>query len=101
MEQPDELGEGDERRRPAAEEDRLEVRRKDLPLELELAQHRIDVRAVLLGPADDGDEVTVAAAVRAERQVHVQVAGRRGRHQLLWPCPMLSTARNASCGTST
>ena len=108
--------------------------------------------------SDDGDEVAVAAAVRAERQVHVEMpraahaltrfgratssppqfgqtcaiasphagqnvhskeqmtsvavgrecgaaalAGRAHleRHQLFSPCPMLSTARNASCGTST
>ena len=128
-------------------------------LELELAQQRVDVGAVLAVAPDDGDEVAVAAAVRAERQVHVEmpraahaltrfgrgdelaaavradvrpsprrrraqnvhsyeqmtrVAVRRERraaalahgahlerHQLFCPCPMLSTARNASCGTST
>ena len=115
---------------------------------------------MLVAAADDGDEVAVAAAVRAERQVHVEVpraahartrlgratssppqfgqtplhlvartpaqnvhsneqmraspsgasaAPQRShvgahleRHQLfLLPWPMLSTARNASCGTST
>src|SRR5580765_6705149 len=71
---PHELGERGERRRAAAEEDRLELRRKKAPLQVELAQQRVDVRTVLAAPADDSDEVAVAAAVRAERQVHVQVA---------------------------
>ena len=160
LEQPHELRQRRERRRAAAEEDRVELRREQRPLELELAEQRVDVRAVLLAAADDGDEVAVAAAVRAERQVHVEVpraplttrsasaarrarrrsSGRRPsmlvgardaeraleradarlavgrerraaaladgshleRHQLFpLPCPMLSTARNASCGTST
>jgi hypothetical protein len=30
---------------------------------------------MVVAPADRGDEVAVAAAVRAERQVHVEVAG--------------------------
>ena len=38
-------------------------------LELQLREQRVDVRAVLSLPADRGDEVAVAAAVRAERQV--------------------------------
>ena len=122
----------------------------------QLAQERVDVRPVQVIAARRRDEVAVAAAVRAERQVDVEVAdahaallGRgtssplqfgqtcsmrlrarpaeralvradrprpvlreRGaaalalgahleRHQLFCPWPMLSTARNASCGTST
>ena len=66
-------------------------------LELELAQQRIDVGVVLAVPPDHRDEVAVAAAVRAERQMDVEVAD--AAHFL--PSPMLSTARNASCGTST
>ncbi len=101
LEQPHEVGQGRERRRAAPEEDRLELARESAALELELPQQRVDVRRVLTRAADDGDEVAVAAAVRAERQVHVQVACAAAVHQL-FPCwPMLSTARNASCGTST
>ena len=66
-------------------------------LELELGEQRVDVGAVVAVAADDGDEVAVAAAVRAERQVHVEVA--RAAH--LRSLSRLSTARNASCGTST
>ena len=47
LEQPHELGQRGERRRAAAEEDRLELRREQRALELELAQQRVDVRAVL------------------------------------------------------
>ena len=67
-------------------------------LELQLAQQRFDVAAVLAVAADDGDEVAVAAAMRAERNVHVQVADVPA-HRV--ESPRLSTARNASCGTST
>src|SRR5436190_817666 len=66
---------------------------------LELAKQCVHVRAVLLAATDDRHEVAVAAPLRAERQVHVQVA--RAAHELLLPWPMLRTARNASCGTST
>ena len=41
--------------------------------QLELAQQRVDVAPVLAVAADDGDEVAVAAARRAERQVDVEV----------------------------
>src|SRR5205085_10576269 len=80
----------------AAEEDALETRRHDVSLERKLGQQRVDVRVVLPGPADHGDEVAVAAARGAEGQVHVQVP----RAHFLLPS-RLSTARNASCGTST
>ena len=66
---------------------------------------------------DDGNEVAVAATVRAEGQVHVEVsddqgiawrflerrnlfAAERPRNHFL-PSFRLSTARKASCGTST
>ena len=86
------LGDG---RRAAAEEDRLDVAEQGA-LELELGEQRVDVGAVVAGVADDGDEVAVAAAVRAEREVHVEVA--RAAHLR---SSRLRTARNASCGTST
>ena len=72
-------------------------------LQLELAQQRIDVRPVLIPRRPtDRDEVAVAAAMGAERQVRRRGGGRRSSlHQLFCPWPMLSTARNASCGTST
>ena len=47
--------------------------REHPPLQLELREQRVDVRRVLLVPPDDRDEVAVPAAVRAERQVHVEV----------------------------
>ena len=100
LEQSHELGEGREGRRAPAEEHRLELAGERAVLQFELAQQRVDVGAVLPGPADDGDEVAVAAAVRAERQVHVEVA-RAAHEPPFCPWPMLSTARNASCGTST
>ena len=87
------LGDG---RRAAAEEDRVDVA-EQVALELELGEQRVDVGAVVAGVADDGDEVAVAAAVRAEREVHVEVA--RAAH--LRSLSRLRTARNASCGTST
>src|SRR5581483_1775256 len=74
-----------QRGRPAAEVDALELRREQRPLELELRQQRGDVALVLAVAADDGDEVAVAAAGRAERQVDVEMARaghdatRRGR----------------------
>ena len=125
---------------------------------VELPQEGVDVRAVLVATADCRDEVAVAAPVRAEREVHVQVPDTRHAsarfglatssppqfghtwsisaphaaqnvhsceqmtaspsgskscaaalaalahleaHDCLLPWPMLSTARNASCGTST
>ena len=64
------LGEG---RRPAAEKDGLELRREQLALELELGQQSVHVAGVLAAAPDDGDEIAVAAPVRAERQVDVQV----------------------------
>ena len=74
LEQPHELGQRGEGRRAAAEEDRLELRREQRALELELLKQRVDVGAVLPAAPDDGDEVAVAAAVRAEGQVHVEMA---------------------------
>ena len=64
------LGEG---RRPAAEEHRLELLREHRTLQLELGEHGIDVGRVLSASPDDRDEVAVPAAMRAERQVHVEV----------------------------
>ena len=69
---------------------------QDRAFELELREQRVDVAVVLALAADGGDEVAVAAAMRAERQVHVEVAD-----HFFGPSSRLSTARNASCGTST
>ena len=65
------LGEGG---RAAPEEDRLGCESEQLALELQLCEQRLDVGRVLAEPADRGHEVAVAAAVGAERQVHVEVA---------------------------
>ena len=89
-EQPLERGELGEGRRPAAEEDASRAAARAGPVELELGEQRLDVGAVLALPADRGDEVAVAAAVRAERQVEVEVRARscrrgvppRPRHEL-------------------
>ena len=86
------LGEG---RRAAAEEDGVHIVREPPALELQLGEQGIDVGIVVAVTPDHGDEVAVAAPVRAERQVHVEVAGAHFRSS------RLSTARNASCGTST
>ena len=88
-----------ERRRAAAQEDRFELGRKQLALERELRQQSVHVGGVLARTADDGHEVAIAAAVRAERQVDVEVPNRAAH--FLPPSLRLSTARNASCGTST
>src|SRR5205807_1183659 len=105
VEQPGELRGGGKRRSAAAEEDRLERGRERGVLELELGEERIHIASVVAGAADEGDEVAVPAAVGAERQVDVQVphATRRRdtRTHRRGSCPRLSTARKASCGTST
>ncbi len=98
-EQPLELRSVGEGRSPAAEEDRLELRGERTALELELGEKRVYIGRLLAAAADDGDEVAVAAAVRAERKMHVQVSG-AAAHFLFVPS-RLRTARNASCGTST
>jgi hypothetical protein len=64
---------GRERGCAPAEEDGLELVGEHPAFRLELLQESVDVRAVLSAPADHGDEVAVAAAVRAERQVDVQM----------------------------
>ena len=68
-------------------------------LQVELAEQGVHIGLVLLASADDGHEVAVAAAVRAEGQMDVEMPG--AAHELFPLWPMLSTARNASCGTST
>src|SRR5207248_8452551 len=85
-------------RRAAAEEDCLELRREQPTLQFELREQRVDVRPVQGPVSDDGDEVAVAAARGTERQVHVEVA--RAAHRFAVSL-RFSTARNASCGTST
>ena len=99
-EQPLELGELRERRRPAAEKHRLDVVCQHVALLLELGEQRIDVGAVLPGSPDHRDEVAVPAAMRAERQVNVEMAD-RAHYERFRSESRFSTARNASCGTST
>ena len=69
------------------------------PLPRQLGEQRVDVRRVLIALPDDGDEVAVPAAVRAEREVDVQMPD--AAHDRFRSVSRLSTARNASCGTST
>ena len=73
VEQALELTSSRERRGATPEEDRLHRLREHAALECELGEQRVDVRPVLLLAADDGDEVAVSAAVRAERKVHVEM----------------------------
>ena len=99
LEQAQEIRERGERGCASAEEDRLELAGQQSALELELPQERVHVGGMLPAPADDRDEVAVAAAVGAEREVDVEVTC--GSAHERWPWPMLRTARNASWGTST
>src|SRR5262249_18009800 len=62
-----------EGRRAAAEEDRLELGGEHTARQLELGEQRVDVRAVQILAPDHGDEVAVAAARGAERQMDIQV----------------------------
>ena len=73
-EEPSERRRLGERRGAAAEEDALDLLGEQSALEVELGQQRVDVAAVLAVVTGNGDEVAVAAAVRAERQVDVEVA---------------------------
>ena len=68
------------------------VRRERVALQLELGDQRVDVARVVVAPADGGDEVAVAAAVRAERKVDVEVA-RAGHGR--WYTHSLSAANGA------
>ena len=86
----------------ASEEDGFERLGQDASLQLELAEESVDVPRVLLRPPDQRDEVAVAAAMGAKRQVDVEMADAfdQSRHERRSPF-RLSTARNASCGIST
>src|SRR6185436_20254605 len=100
--------------RATSHEHRLERAGENPALAVELREKRVDVAPMLLAAAHGGDEVAVAAAMRAEWQVDVQMAdaardpGRRktrgslsrGGHFFFSPS-RFRTARNASCGTST
>jgi hypothetical protein len=111
-----------EGRRPPAHEDGLDASREAPALLLELGEECVRIRAMLLPPADGRHEVAVPAPVDAEREMDVEVpdtaghlerrpggskkrrrVGRGdGRHRYRFLSPSrLSTARNASCGTST
>ena len=87
------------RRRAPAEKDRLQLRREPAALELELGEQPLDVIGVLGAPPDRRHEVAVAAPVRAEGKVHVEMPGAEDHD--FFSVSRLSTARNASCGTST
>jgi hypothetical protein len=87
-----------ERRRTPADEHRFEPPGERVVLEFQLGEQGFHVAVVLLAPAHERDEVAVPAAVRAEREVHVEVAGLRGHR---FEPSRSSTARKASCGTST
>src|SRR6266511_5758870 len=52
-----------ERRRPAAEEDRLQLGGKQLAFQLELAKQSVDIGAVLPATAHHRDEVAIATPV--------------------------------------
>src|SRR5205823_12909839 len=85
-------------RLPSAKEDGRGLGREQPTLALRLRQQRVDVTTVLLAPSAKRDEVAVAAAMRAERQVDVEMTG--GHTHFRSPS-RFSTARKASCGTST
>ena len=74
-EQPLERARLGERRRAAADEHGVERLGQPATLELELASSASTYARVLVRPPDNGDEVAVAAAVSAERQVDVEVPG--------------------------
>ena len=81
--------------------------REQVPLERELREQRVDVRAVLVArAAENGDEVAVAAPVRAERQVHVEVLReRRSPVQPPWgeargPLPERYAGTRHACATA-
>ena len=112
-----ERGRARERRRPAAEERGLDLCGEPPALPLELGQERVDVRTVLVEAPYRRHEVAVAAAMRAEGQVDIEMTDgarlapcadrARGRleqpdaHAFRFSPSRFSTARNASCGTST
>src|SRR4029079_4659741 len=99
LEEPAQLGQLGEGRGAAPAEDRLDPVREPASLEPELGQHRIDVAPVLALAPNERDEVAIAAARGAERQMDVQVAYAACAHRL--SPSRLRTARKASCGTST
>src|SRR6185437_10048022 len=92
-----------ERRRASAQVHRFERRREDVSFELELTEQREDIARMLAVPADGRHEVAVAAPRRTEGQVDVEVsdAGCGRAVHFREPSLRFSTARNASCGTST
>ena len=63
-----------QRRRTTPEEQRLERTGQHAALELQLLEQRVDVELVRARAVDQRDEVAIAAAVGAERQVNVEVA---------------------------
>ena len=73
-EKPFELARLGERRRAAAEKYGLDVVREPVAFEAQLGEESVDVRGMVAASPDDGDEVAVPAAMRAEREVDVEVS---------------------------
>ena len=66
-----------ERRRASAQEHRIEPLAEHVAFLLELGLECVDVRSVLVTVAHHRDEVAVPTAVRAERQMDVEMANAR------------------------
>jgi hypothetical protein len=88
-----------QRRGPTAEEDGLDPFVEHRLLTVELGEQGVNVLIVPIGVTDDRHEVAVPTTRCAERQVDVQMAN--GCHRCFAPSLRLSTAKKASCGTST
>ena len=89
----------EQRRRAAADEHRLERGREPLALLCQLGQHGRDVALVQRAVARHGHEVAVAAAVRAERDVHVEVADQLGPPPRRVSCAAAARAARASAAS--
>ena len=82
--------------RAATEEDGLDLIREQTALQLQFPEQRVDVAAVVAVVAGDGDEVAVAAAVRTEREVDVEVGGARSSPRVGDVEPPSGTVRGKS-----
>src|SRR4029077_9866798 len=91
----DERG-AEKRRRPAAHEHRLEVWREPAALLVELRQDGVHVALAQIGVAGHGHEVAVAAAVRTEGHVHVEVTNQVGAPPRRVSCAAAARAARAS-----
>ena len=95
-EQAGQVDVGQDRRRASTDEHRLGLEAGAV----DLGDDGIDISGPLVLVAGHGDEVAVAAPMRAERDVDVEVPGPGGRAHAAPSRLISSTARNASCGTS-